>query len=289
MNEKIKTLREKADQLWKEEKWDELIPVAAKLINLEKERHYQAIAYYTLGFAYRKKGELRLALENFDKATELNPEYADAHFYRGLTYYGEGDYDLAIKNFNKTIEINPEYADAYYFLGWIYFGREQYESAFDNFETAIKYGSSYKFHDPVVYIVSQILVTDNLKKDQKIKAFEIYSMLWIAVGVIRRELFCEKKLEVAHYTSLHVLETLSNTGSHFRLYNTDYMNDPEEGQIFFKIMNEEYPMDIDIKKYFYKNKDKSYRSPAYIGSFVRLEKENEQKGERFFMANLWET
>ena len=38
---------------------------------------------------------------------------------------------------------------------------------------------------------------------------------------------------------------------------------------------------IDIKKYFYENKDKSYRSPAYIGSFVLFEGEDK--------LSLWRT
>ncbi len=299
MNEKIENLRKEINQLWKEEKWDELIPVATKLINLEKEPHDKAKAYYTLGFAYTKKGELNLALKNFDKAIELNPKHADAHFHRGLIYYRKGsdnfaikdfnkskdNYDLGIKNFSKTIEINSKYADAYYFLGWIYLKQEQYWPAFDNFEETIKHGSSYKLHEPVVYIVSQILVMDDLRKDQKIKAFKVYNMLWIAVGVIRYELFCEKDLEIAHYTSLHVLASLFNTEGDFRLYNTDHMNDLKEGQIFFKIIDEEYPIGKNIKECFYENKDKSYRSPAYIGSFVGIEKENKQKDKRFF----WQT
>ncbi len=251
MDEKIKNLRGKANQLRKEKKWVELIPVATKLIGLEEKPHDQAVAHYYLGFAYTIKDELTLALDNFDKAVELNPEYADA----------------------------------YCFLGKIYFRRKQYRLAFNNFEAAIKHGSPDKFYDPVVYIASQISVMDNLKTDQKITAFEIYSMSCITVWVIRQELFCEEKSEIAHYTSLHVLKTLSNARNHFRLYNTDYMNDPEEGQIFFKIMSE-YWVDTegDIAEWFYKDKE-SYRSPAYIGSFVQLEEGNKQKDKLF----LWRT
>ena len=119
---------------------------------------------------------------------------------------------------------------------------------------------------------------------------ETYSSLRDTVSEIKDKLFytLEKpKYEVAHYTSLHALKNLSKSKSCFRFYNSDYMNDPEEGQVFFKIMNEEYPMDEgkDIEKCFYKDKDKSYRSPAYIGSFVHLEEESAQKDKLF----LWRT
>ena len=113
---------------------------------------------------------------------------------------------------------------------------------------------------------------------------EIYRSLRDTVSEIRDILFYSlqnPEHEVAHYTSLHALKNLSKSRNRFRLYNADYMNDPEEGQVFFKIMNE---YQVNIEK-FYKYEARSYRSPAYIGSFVRLEKDNGQKDKLF----LWRT
>ena len=113
---------------------------------------------------------------------------------------------------------------------------------------------------------------------------ETYRSLRDTVSEINNILFCspeKPKYEVAHYTSLHTLKDLSKSKNRFRLYNADYMNDPEEGQVFFKIMNE---YRINIEK-FYKYEARSYRSPAYIGSFVHLEEESAQKDKLF----LWRT
>ena len=73
MSEEIKNLWEKANQLMKLRKWNELIQVATELINLENEPHHKAMAYCTRGSAYSNKDEYDRAIENFTKAIELNP------------------------------------------------------------------------------------------------------------------------------------------------------------------------------------------------------------------------
>ena len=321
MSEKIENLREKADQLIKAEKWNELIQVATELINLEKEGHDKAMVHCARGGAYLYRGKYERALEDFNEAIKLNPEYADAYCNRGYAYINKNKYERALEDFNKAIRLNPEHADAYCGRGTTYINKQNFDSAIANCNKAIKlnpehvfahyacgiayymkldFGNAFKkfntvterdptlkTNQPFVYIASRIKAIDSFEESKQIKAFAIYTNLLDTVSEIQYELFYlskELKSAVAHYTSLHTLRNLSKRRECFRLYNTDYMNDPEEGQIFFKIMKEEYPMDkdIDIRKCFYKNKDKSYRSPAYIGSFVRLEKENKQKDKLFF-------
>ncbi len=109
-----------------------------------------------------------------------------------------------------------------------------------------------------------------------------YKLLLVVYGIKEISLY-KKEIHVAHYTSLHTLKNLSEPKSRFRFYHADYMNDPEEGSVFFNIMNEEYQTDIEA--WFYKDKDRSDRSPAYIGSFVIVEEENKHKDKLF----LWRT
>ena len=123
---------------------------------------------------------------------------------------------------------------------------------------------------------------NNLGKEQQSEAFEIYSKLLLVVNQIKIS-FYNKDVKIAHYTSLHTLKNLFESKSCFRLYNADYMNDPKEGQVFFKIMDKKYQ--TNIEEWFYEDTDNSYRLPAYIGSFVRLEEENKQKDKLF----LWRT
>jgi len=59
---------------------------------------------------------------------------------RGHTYYQEGNYDKAIECFEKAIELNPDFAEAngdtYYSLGNIYYVRHDFTNALLNYTSA---------------------------------------------------------------------------------------------------------------------------------------------------------
>ena len=44
----------------------------------------------------------------------LNPICAETYFNRGLSHAKNGEIELAIADYSKAIELNPDYAEAYY-------------------------------------------------------------------------------------------------------------------------------------------------------------------------------
>ena len=54
-----------------------------------------AEAYYNRGLAHSKKGELKLAIEDYTKAIELKPNYAEAYYYRGGAFLRLGEREKA--------------------------------------------------------------------------------------------------------------------------------------------------------------------------------------------------
>ena len=48
------------------------------------------------GCAYQSKREVDLAIVDFDKAIDLNPNDATVYNNRGAVYYNKGNYDRAI-------------------------------------------------------------------------------------------------------------------------------------------------------------------------------------------------
>ena len=62
-------------------------------------------------------GNHKGAIKDYDKALELNPDYANAYYNRGVAKGKLGDYKGAIEDFDKAIALNPNYADAYYNRG----------------------------------------------------------------------------------------------------------------------------------------------------------------------------
>ncbi len=61
-----------------------------------------ALTYYRQGAKYYAREEWELALDNFNKAIELNPNYVNAYIYRGLIYGKLEQRDLSLADYNKS-------------------------------------------------------------------------------------------------------------------------------------------------------------------------------------------
>ena len=116
------------------DKLDEAISEFNKVIATDPK---SASAYYNLGFAYDKKGDLTTAIMDFTKAIEIDPALTDAYYNRGFAYYKKGDFDKAIVDYNKVIEISPDAADAYYGLGLVYSQKGDLDKAISSYGKAI--------------------------------------------------------------------------------------------------------------------------------------------------------
>ena len=55
----------------------------------------RAKTYYNRGLVHAKKGELKLAIENYTKAIELKPDYADAYYRRSKAWLHLGETEKA--------------------------------------------------------------------------------------------------------------------------------------------------------------------------------------------------
>ncbi len=62
------------------------------------------MAYNNRGAAYAVLGQYQLAIEDYDKAIQLDPDYADPYYNRGAAYYvldqdgkAEADYAKACR------------------------------------------------------------------------------------------------------------------------------------------------------------------------------------------------
>jgi len=111
-----------------------------KAIELNKE---YAEAYYNRGLAYAKLGKYDKAIEDFNKAIELNKEYAKAYNNRGIAYAKQQKYNEAIKDYNEAIELNPDLAEAYYNRGLAYAEQQKYNEAIKDYDKAIKLNKDY--------------------------------------------------------------------------------------------------------------------------------------------------
>ena len=79
-----------------------------------------AAAYNGLGLCFRH-GErtTQHAIEHFQKAVSLEPNYIEAHYNLGKTYYDYKEDKLARRSFKHLIELDSDYRHACYYLGML--------------------------------------------------------------------------------------------------------------------------------------------------------------------------
>ncbi len=75
------------------------------------------VAHNDLGVMLGSQGQLDEAIEHFQKALEIRPDYPEGHNNLGIALRRKGRLDEAIEHFKKAVKIAPTYADAYYNLG----------------------------------------------------------------------------------------------------------------------------------------------------------------------------
>jgi tetratricopeptide (TPR) repeat protein len=89
------------------------------------------------GAAYRSKGELNLAIADYNQAIKIEPKFAQAYHNRGVAHDHKGDHDRAIQDFDQAIKLKPS-ALAHFNRGNAYLGKGQYDQAIDDYNQAIR-------------------------------------------------------------------------------------------------------------------------------------------------------
>lgn len=102
----------------------------------------QAEKHFKDGFGYQNQGNLDKAIEEYEKAIELNPNYLQAHMNLGAVYIGQKKYDQAIDEFNAVVKLNYYYGTAHYNLGYVYLLKGEKEKAQEELKILKMMGSS---------------------------------------------------------------------------------------------------------------------------------------------------
>ncbi|MFM7794367.1 MAG: tetratricopeptide repeat protein, partial [Microcystis panniformis] len=91
---------EKSSVLSRLKRYDEGLAAITQAIDLAP----RAVWYGNRGNLYREQQKYKLALDDYNKAIELNPNHAGAYYNRGLLYSDQKKYDLALSDYDKAIE-----------------------------------------------------------------------------------------------------------------------------------------------------------------------------------------
>ncbi|MHA1650937.1 MAG: tetratricopeptide repeat protein, partial [Candidatus Helarchaeota archaeon] len=101
--------------------------------------------------AYENIGDSYKAIECYEKALEIDPDFTAAWTALGDVYYEIADFEKAIESYEHAIQIDPEFKIAWYGLEKVYEDIGQYQKAIECHEKAIKIATNQllKEEDPL--------------------------------------------------------------------------------------------------------------------------------------------
>jgi tetratricopeptide (TPR) repeat protein len=135
--EKTKSVWVKADELMKQEKYDDaekLYKVAIEINQGDPELYF---AYFNRAQALLALNRVNEALDDYSNAIYLKPTFDDGYRKRGIVYLKIGRYKDAVNDFSRLIELNPKNPYAYVNRGIALSYLERDDKAKQDFDTAI--------------------------------------------------------------------------------------------------------------------------------------------------------
>ena len=78
-----------------------------------------------------------LAIESYNKAIAIKPDFVETHYNLGNTYYNQGKYDLMIATYKTAISIDPNDARTHYNLACAYSLKDEKILAIETLQKAI--------------------------------------------------------------------------------------------------------------------------------------------------------
>ncbi len=91
-----------------------------------------------LGDVYGRQGDKQKALQEFQTAIALKPNYGDAYHNLANTYREIGQLDKALENYQKALQFNPNLWQSHQNIAAIYYSQAQYDKALEQLDQAVK-------------------------------------------------------------------------------------------------------------------------------------------------------
>jgi tetratricopeptide (TPR) repeat protein len=96
-----------------------------------------AVEHCSYANAQLAAGTYEAAIQAYDQALALSPDYVAAHYNRGLAYARLGALDGAIADFARVIELDAGQVQAYHQRGLVYARKRKYERAVSDYDMAL--------------------------------------------------------------------------------------------------------------------------------------------------------
>jgi tetratricopeptide (TPR) repeat protein len=94
-------------------------------------------AHVNLGIALVVQENRPAAIQQFEQALQLNPFSSDAHYNLGVALAAQGQTAEAIQHLRRALELNPNHAGAHYALGVALAGQDDWDEAIPQYDQAL--------------------------------------------------------------------------------------------------------------------------------------------------------
>lgn len=108
------------------------------LLNFSPDDHS---LYFQRSQAWYDAGNTFKAMEDIDKAIELNVMSPEAYYMRGFYYYVQNQDEEALRDLKRAIDVSTDNPEVYYLIGQIHFFRKEYAPAEEAYGLAVKLDS----------------------------------------------------------------------------------------------------------------------------------------------------
>lgn len=149
IEKKISNLETKSDEL--DKKTDNMNEInryfSIAYNSVESGNYSEAVLYYSMiidtepdeltlkvvlnnrGIAYQNLGKNDLALKDYQRVIDMDPNHPQSYGNRGNVYDTMGNFEKAIADYTRGIELKSDYTDAYYNRAWVYLKQKNYYAA----------------------------------------------------------------------------------------------------------------------------------------------------------------
>jgi len=112
--------------------------IMMKILEKKDKKYYDHEDWLIIGNGLHQQRNFREALDAYNKAIKMYPNYQAAYINRGALYSTMGDYENAINDYSKGISLNPNDYIAYCNRGISFTHFNKFDQSIQDFTSAIK-------------------------------------------------------------------------------------------------------------------------------------------------------